>query len=454
MRKYAIVDIETTGGLYNRDKITEIAIIVTDGQTILEEFTSLINPERSVPAQITRITGIDDALVADAPKFYEVAKEVVEITAKTIFVAHNAKFDYSFIKEEFRRLGYAFNRKTLCTVKLARTFIPGLRSYGLDSLIKEYDIQIKDRHRAYDDAYATYELFLKLISGQPDHFSVDMIVNRGINASVLPAGISIDDMHATPEAPGIYYLSDKQGRILYVGKAKNIKTRLFQHFRNLSRKSINIYNSIYKIHYEETGSELIALLWELHEIKTIQPELNKALRRTNYPYAIYRQTTENADKPSLLVLKNNNKNDLRYEKIKLFGSKLSADSFIQNLVIEQELCVKQVKSRSRNFACFCEGQCAQFFDLESGIEHAVKLAKNEFDHDKVLLINGRNESEQAYIVIDNGTCIGFGFIENTVTINTKEDWMDNLHLTFSFPEANGIIKHHLSKNNLESIPLK
>ena len=145
-RKYAIVDIETTGGMYLRDKITEIAIIVTDGDKIIEEYQSLINPERSIPYHITNITGIDDNMVADAPKFYEVAKTVVEKLEGCIFVAHNVNFDYNFIKEEFKSLGFPFNKKKLCTVKLCRSTLPGLSSYGLDNLVHHFDIAVSYTH--------------------------------------------------------------------------------------------------------------------------------------------------------------------------------------------------------------------------------------------------------------------------------------------------------------------
>ena len=453
-RKYAIIDVETTGTLFNRDKITEIAIIVTDGKIILDQFQSLVHPERSIPPTITRITGIDDNLVKEAPKFYEIAKKIIELTDKCIFVAHNARFDYSFIKEEFRNLGYAYNKKTLCTVKLSRAIVPGLPSYGLDHLIQHFNIHVQNRHRAYGDTKATFEIFTKLIEPLTDDFSIKTIINKGLNATVLPRGLSMDQLHEAPESPGVYYLSNQQDRVVYIGKAKDIKKRLFQHFRQLSRKSINIYNTIHKLHYEETGNELIALLWELHEIKAFQPELNKALRRNNYPYALYHRNHRAEDKAPLAILKHNNKNDFKHEKIKLFGSKLSADSFIQHVLLDHELCKKCVHSQSREFACFCENQCELFTSsIAHSREELIRLSKNEFEDDFIVILNGRHSRENAFVLVENGQFLGFGFREGPIGPKDLNVLKSNFHFAFSYPEANGILKLFLSKNEVEIIYL-
>lgn len=156
---YSIIDIETTGQSLAKGKITEIAIFVHDGTKITDSFTSLINPECYIPGFITQLTGIDNDMVRDAPKFYEIARRIVEITQDTIFVGHNVQFDYRFVQEEFRRLGYDYQRKTMCTVKMGRKFLPGYRSYSLGNICGELGIAINGRHRAAGDAYATTQLF-------------------------------------------------------------------------------------------------------------------------------------------------------------------------------------------------------------------------------------------------------------------------------------------------------
>ena len=161
---YSIIDIETTGGNPKTEKITEISVFLHDGTRITDEFTSLVNPERSIPAFITEITGISNNMVADAPRFYEIAKKIVEITNDRTFVAHNAPFDFGFICEEFRQLGYVYSRNILCTVKLSRKMIPGLRSYSLGKLCSDLNIRTENRHRAKGDALATLKLFEMLLS--------------------------------------------------------------------------------------------------------------------------------------------------------------------------------------------------------------------------------------------------------------------------------------------------
>ncbi len=155
---YSIIDIETTGQSVQVGKITEIAIYVHNGQQINQSFSSLVNPECYIPDYITRLTGIDNKMVEHAPKFYEIAKTIVELTAGNIFVAHNVVFDYSFVREEFKRLGYDYKRKTLCTVKLGRKYLPGHRSYSLGNICSDLNIKIEGRHRAAGDALATVRL--------------------------------------------------------------------------------------------------------------------------------------------------------------------------------------------------------------------------------------------------------------------------------------------------------
>ena len=170
---YAIVDIETTSGSPRTGKITEIAIFIYNGQKITDSFVSLVNPECNIPFYITNITGISDQMVADAPRFYEIAKKVVEITSNKIFVAHNVKFDYNFIRKEFEELGYQFSRKTLCTVELSRRYLPGHHSYSLGKLCSDLGIGINGRHRAAGDARATVELFEMILQKY-------MIKNKGL----------------------------------------------------------------------------------------------------------------------------------------------------------------------------------------------------------------------------------------------------------------------------------
>lgn len=284
--KYSIIDIETTGGSARANKITEIAVINVDGNQIVDTFSSLIFPERSIPPQIQALTGITDQMVADAPKFYELAKKIVEMTEGRIFVAHNVHFDYSFIQNEFRDLGYTFKRDLLCTVRLARKILPGHPSYSLGKLCAGLGIELENRHRAMGDAMATAKLFQLIQEQNSENFQE---IFNGLNNKLnFPPHFQEIDYENLPMVPGVYYLWDKQGELLYIGKAKEIKKRVRQHFsvKSTRTKEFQFKNNIATITYKETGNELAALLFEAHEIKKRSPLFNRALRRKRFPFTI------------------------------------------------------------------------------------------------------------------------------------------------------------------------
>jgi len=292
---YSIIDIETTGGHKNGNKITEIAIINFDGEEVIEEWSTLINPERKIPKAITYLTGIDNEMVADAPKFYEVAKKIVQMTEGNIFVAHNVFFDYNFIKHEFSDLGYIYQREKLCTVRLARKALPGHKSYSLGKIASDLGIVINGRHRAMGDAKATVELFKLILKKTPGSVE-DLVISEGKKIS-LPPKLSRDVYDSLPEKAGVYYFYDESGELLYVGKAKDLKKRISSHFRpDMKRKKdIELKNKIAHIDYKIMGSEVAALLFECHEIKRNRPPYNRAMNRRRFPYRLildHRQSGE------------------------------------------------------------------------------------------------------------------------------------------------------------------
>jgi len=224
---YTIIDIETTGGSPLNDKITEIAIYVHDGKKIIDEYTTLINPERSIPYYISQMTGITDDMVSDAPRFYEVARKIVELTEGNIFVAHNAPFDYRFIQSEFKQLGYSFDRDTLCTVRLSRKLIPGKASYSLGNLCTDLGIGIKDRRRAACDALAAVKLLELLL--EVNNAGDQPIHNATPDRKGLHPDFNLDILKKIPEETGVYYLYDDRGVLIYIGKSVNIRQRVLQH---------------------------------------------------------------------------------------------------------------------------------------------------------------------------------------------------------------------------------
>ena len=289
-KRFAIVDIETTGGMYYRDRIIEIAIVLSDGMRIIDQFDTLLDPVRSIPREITRITGINDEMVQGKPKFYEVAKEVVEWTEGAVFVAHNVYFDYRFIKHAFEDLGYPYSRKRLCTLRLGKRLFPELPSHGLDKLIRHFNLTMNSRHRALDDAVATAEFFHILLDKEKSGQEIKQFINRGVIETRLPRAISMERLHELPESCGVYYFLDTEGEIIYVGKSTNIQKRVMQHFSTVSKKSERMQQIVADIRYEVTGSELIALLLESEEIKALQPSLNRAQRTNQFPFVVYSYT--------------------------------------------------------------------------------------------------------------------------------------------------------------------
>lgn len=453
-KKYAIVDLETTGGMARRDRITEVGIVVYDGQQIVDSFSSLVNPGRSIPREITRITGITDEMVADAPMFYEIAKQVVELTADAVFVAHNVRFDYSFLRNEFASLGYTFTRRQLCTVRLSRRVFPGLKSYSLGNLIKHFDIEVSARHRALDDAMATTELLGRILQQDYAEGSVRQMVNQGIQESKLPQGITIDFLHSLPEDPGVYYFYNSYDKVVYVGKSKNIKKRVMQHFSQSTAKATKMAQMVRSITYELTGSELVALLLESHEIKALQPEINKASRSRSYPYCIHHYTDE-LGYIHFDILKNNKKNTSKSNVLSLHTSRSSAKGHLSNLCAELELCDRLVHLDDHEGPCFkykvqkCLGACILQESVQDYNERAmigIDIMNKIFADDFILTTHGRSLDERAVVLVEEGHYRGYGYIDTEGLRYGIEEIKEAIKYVPINPEANAIVRGYMSKH--------
>ncbi len=451
---YAIIDIETTGGLAKRDKITEIGIVLHNGNQAIRTYQTLIHPERSIPPEITRITGITDEMVADAPRFYEVAKDIVEWTEGAIFVAHNVRFDYSFIKEEFKRLGYTFSRRQMCTVRLARQHFPGLPSYSLGQLIRYFDIQVQARHRALDDALATAEIFDMIIKGNDNEIQRQQIIRSGVKESALPKGITLDTLSTIPESYGVYYFYNTYGQIIYIGKSINIRKRVLQHFKLTSRKAERLAQMVHSIEAVETGSELIALLLESKEIKKWSPEINRAQKSKEYPFAIYSYY----DMHGYI---NFSCNKLGYRKglngilLNRFSSKENGQRQLISMVKKWELCPAKCGLTESNRPCMmhamgnCHGACTGKEDPDVYNERALMAKTNMnkmFDDDFFIRLPGRNISEMGFVLVKEGEYRGFGYIDVDVCDLSKEHLLDHISNFDPTPDANSIVYNWIAKN--------
>lgn len=452
-KRYAIVDIETTGGRASRDKITEIAVVIHDGQRIIDAFESLINPECYIPYGITQLTGITQEMVTDAPKFYEVARQFVEITEGAVFVAHNVRFDYGFIREEFARLGYTYSRRQLCTVRLSRKSFPGLPSYSLGHLIRHFGIQVNGRHRAMADVMATVQLFEHILDQEKSEQEIKQMVNLGIRESKLPNNLSIDKIHALPESCGVYYLHDDAGRVVYVGKSINIRKRIAEHFADQTEKARKLQERVFDISYELTGSELLALLLESYEIKRLSPPVNRAQRMRKFPFVIHYYYNE-AGYLCFDMVRVAAKERKQLQLVSEYPTMGRAKGRLEYIFREYELCARYCQLDSSRGPCFhfhlqqCKGACAGIEapeDYNLRASEALERLSTIFDEDFFIVDTGRHHGELSVVQVQGGAYRGFGYVnqEDQLTITALKDAIKAYP---GNPETTRIIQRYLHQN--------
>ncbi len=285
---YAIVDIETTGSFASENGITEIAIILFNGNEVEERFSTLVQPRYPIPKFVSHLTGITNLMVASAPLFSEVALVVHRMLHNRIFVAHNVNFDYSFIKYHLRESGFEWNTKKLCTLKLAREAFPGMQKYGLGSLCRNLEIPVENRHRAGGDADATCILFDMILKKGGEKL-IQEYFKKENRAQILPPNLPSTALQKIPASPGVYHFHNEKEKIIYTGKAKSLKSRVVGHFTgfNSSRKRQDFLRKIYAVSFTECATELAACILESIEIKKHWPEYNISQKNAEQLYGIY-----------------------------------------------------------------------------------------------------------------------------------------------------------------------
>lgn len=419
MKKFAIVDLETTGVRPNRDKITEIAIILHDGLRETDRWSTLVHPEKAINTAITELTGITDDMVEAAPRFYEVAKHIVEYTEGRVFVGHNVRFDYTFLREEFARLGFTYSRKQLCTIQLARKCWPGGGSYSLRKLCGRLGIPVARAHRAMDDAEATVQVLAKALAHRDGKDDARGLVNTAMRESLLPGGLSLRKVQSLPAECGVYYFLDRRGRVVYVGKSQNIRRRVQEHFAQKDQKSNRLHQQVHTIRYELTGSELVALLHESHEIKRLQPNINRAQMRRHYPYVLHRVVGEDGVQ-HLRLCRPQPDEAGGLDVIAEYGKLGRAQAALQFAQQEYDLCGRYVnleKGRPGT-ACFhyhlksCLGVCCGEEGIaayNARVAEACARIRTIFGDDFFILDCGRTPDEQAVVLVENGRYRGYGY---------------------------------------------
>lgn len=420
--EFAIVDIETTGGSPGGGGITEIAVVIHNGQEITESFESLINPEMGIPTYITGLTGIDNAMVRNAPTFAEIAEDLWDLLEGKVFVAHQVNFDYSFIREAFLRLGKTYLPQKLCTVRLSRKVYPKMRSYSLGRLCESRGIPILARHRAMGDAKATAILFDQMIQESPEVIFQGLKKNSGY--SFLPPNFPKSKFDQIPESCGVYYMLNEKGKIIYVGKAINIKERFKNHFSGNSLPSLKnaLKAEVVDLKWELTGSEFFALLFETIEIKRLWPKYNSALKRPKTLWGLFQFEDGNGF--------------LRFQIAKVgkglypletFFSRDEAVAFlkigIQNHELCEKLCGLRKVSCDPKETVACQGACHDS-EKAKDYNHRISDFVNKIkDTQKELLIEtpGRSETERLQLVFDRGILSKYAFYEGKNTSDLADE---------------------------------
>lgn len=440
---YAILDIESTGGKYNEEGIMEIAIHRFDGRKVVDKFICLINPEREIQPFVSKLTGINNKMLRSAPKFHEVAKRIVEITEGTTLVAHNAQFDYRILRTEFRRLGYDFQRKTLCTVDLSKQMLPDAESHSLGKLARSLGIPMSDRHRANGDAIATLKLFKLLLGKDSDKNIIKNVVREETHGELSPT--QLDMVFSLPSETGVYYMHDKDGEIIFLGKTKNIKKRVNQHFTNVGSLARKLQKETKKVTFEETGSELVALLKEYQELRRTKPKHNNIARRKLFSHII--NFEQNGEAHIIL--------DIEHSKSKAdqkigFNGIPSAKNFLKKIRSEFDICPSCIDSKA---PCLQNNEETDTVDCNEKVLSAFE--KYSIHRKSIALLDqGRETGERSFVLIKEGRLQGFGFVELNHQVN-------NIHILESImtsipgdENTTFIIESYLRKNNrLKVIPL-
>ena len=426
---YAIVDIETTGTYSAANGITEISIHVFDGAAVTEKIETLINPGQPIPNYIQAMTGITNEMVADAPAFSEIAEKIYTLLHDKIFIAHNVNFDFSFIHGHLRAHGFELNSKKLCTVRLSRKIFPGFPSYSLGKLCHSLGIKINSHHRAGGDTEATVKIFqLLLANDKEQHIQKSLL--RNSKESTLPPNVPKEHFEQLPYTPGVYFFHNEKGKVVYVGKANNVRYRVNSHFSNNSesRQKQNFLRHVHAISFQSCGTELMACILESTEIKKRWPVFNSSQKRWEDIYGIFLFEDQNGYLRLAI-----DKNRKRLNPVYTFHYLVDGHAIIRKLILDFNLCPKLCFLQKDNGTCegikekYCFGACEQQESTEDYNERVRRACASLQSHPSFAIIdNGLSSEDKSCILIINGEFYGMGYIPSDVQINDIETLKDHL----------------------------
>ncbi|MFZ1304513.1 MAG: exonuclease domain-containing protein [Ferruginibacter sp.] len=438
---YAIVDIETTGGHASANGITEIAVYIHNGERVIKHFETLINPQQLIPKFITSLTGIDNMMVADAPTFDEIADVLFELLNENIFIAHNVNFDYSFVKHQLKQCGYDLTAKKLCTVRLGRKVFPGLLSYSLGNLCRSLKIGIENRHRAGGDAKATVKLFeYMLANGAQTH--VDLMLKRTSAEQWLPMNLDKEVIDKLPSKPGVYYFHNHKDKIIYVGKAINIKKRVSSHFthNDPDQKRQHFIRNIHKVSFKQCATELEAIVLESTEIKKLWPRYNKSQKQPLVKYALY--SFEDSRGYIRLAIDKKKKNFPHLYHFNLLNEGLVlVKKMVDEFELDARLCFIDKTPFTQKEADALEPPGIYNLKIKKALD-----ALSENLPTFVLVDEGIQEEEKLCLLVERGSFWGMGYLPKSFPVsncselkNLLNPYADNDYIRnniYSFAEAN------------------
>lgn len=414
-QEYAIVDIETTGGNASGSRITEIAIIIHDGKKIVERWETLVNPQKEIPPAIFALTGITNEMVSTAPIFDLISDKVLELLKDRVFVAHNVNFDYSFVKNELELAGFKWTARKLCTVRAARKIKPGLPSYSLGRLCNSLDIPLENAHRAGGDANATAILFSRLLEWD-DAKVIETMIKKTATDQRLPPHLPPTDFDALPEKTGVYYFYDQYKKVIYVGKAVNIKKRVASHFsgHNINSQRQNFLRDIHGISFEVCATELIALLLECTEIKKLWPTYNRALKRFEFNYGLYEYEARSGYR--YLAVGKLSKGQSSIESFNSLHTAINALMQLkEQFTIDHRFCnfgIPELPQAIKNDLEMLPDVDSHNEQIEKALNHLVSKRESFAIIDK-----GRTQEEKSIVYVENGHFYGMGYLSSDIIIN-------------------------------------
>lgn len=443
--EYAIVDIETTGGYAGGSRITEIAIIIHDGDAIIDRWETLVNPEKEIPIPIFALTGINNEMVRDAPIFDDIAPKVFEMLADRIFVAHNVNFDYSFVRHQLEESGLKWTARKLCTVRAARKITPGLSSYSLGNLCSSLQIELQNRHRAGGDADATAILFSRLLEWDQEGI-IDKMIRKTAPDQRLPPNLPREDFDRLPEKPGVYYFYNREKKVVYVGKAVNLKKRITSHFSGHSAgpQRQHFLRDIHSISFEVCATELMALLLECSEIKNLWPVHNKALKRFESKFGLYMYEARNGYKYLAI-----GKVGKFQSCIQTFGQQYDAINVLRHLSetfgIDHRFCTYGSAQQGEFFQKPNLSQLPDIAHHNQQVENALQFLS--YNRPSFAIIDkGRSESERSCIWVEDGHFYGMGYIASDLGFSDLSELRDHVTRYKSNPYLMQLIQTFAQKN--------